>query len=222
MVPGSDLIVMSVSAHPPDDLANDASYIGRALLVNGNRIVVSEQRFQDELHTKGFGEKEGTEYLLKPYEALYLAYVKRLELHDGSKSTTGDKNGQFDFDSLFEVLVRQDKSILTRFLIYRDLRSRGYIAKEGFGFGIDFRVYGRGEFEKKPAKYVVFAINEGTNAKARKFFTMIEQIEKMGKEAIIAVIERRGEIIYYKASRMRFGENHYNTKVRSAGTEIYK
>jgi tRNA-intron endonuclease len=31
----------------------------------------------------------------------------------------------------------------------------------------------------------------------------------MGKEAVVAVIERRGEVIYYKASKMRFTENRY-------------
>jgi tRNA-intron endonuclease len=31
----------------------------------------------------------------------------------------------------------------------------------------------------------------------------------MGKEAVVAVIERRGEVIYYKASKMRFIENRY-------------
>ena len=29
----------------------------------------------------------------------------------------------------------------------------------------------------------------------------------MGKEPIIAVIERRGEIIYYKVNKMNFSEN---------------
>ena len=29
----------------------------------------------------------------------------------------------------------------------------------------------------------------------------------MGKEPIIAVIERRGEIIYYKINKMNFSEN---------------
>jgi tRNA-intron endonuclease len=98
---------------------------------------------------------------------------------------------------------------MTKFLVYRDLRSRGYVAKEGFGFGNDFRVYERGEYEKKPAKYVIFGINEGTNITARSFSQAIEQIEKMGKEAVVAVIERRGEVIYYKASKMRFIENKY-------------
>ena len=69
------------------------------------------------------------------------------------------KKDDLDFDSLTELVLKYDKDILTRFLIYRDLRSRGYIAKEGFGFGVDFRVYERGEFEKKPSKYIVFGMN---------------------------------------------------------------
>jgi len=35
----------------------------------------------------------------------------------------------------------------------------------------------------------------------------ITSIEKMGKEAIIAVIERRGEIIYYKIAKKHFNKN---------------
>jgi tRNA-intron endonuclease len=83
------------------------------------------------------------------------------------------------------------------------------VAKEGFGFGNDFRVYERGDYEKKPAKYVIFGINEGTNVSAKEFCESVEQIEKMGKEAVVAVIERRGEVIYYKASRMNFIENRH-------------
>jgi tRNA-intron endonuclease len=95
----------------------------------------------------------------------------------------------------------------TRFLIYRDLRSRGYVAKEGFGFGVDFRVYERGDYGNKPAKYVVFGINEGTEMQVDKLNDAIEQIGHMGKEPVIAVIERRGEVIYYKVSKMRFVNN---------------
>jgi len=35
----------------------------------------------------------------------------------------------------------------------------------------------------------------------------IDDITQMGKEPIIAVIERRGEIIYYKINKMNFFEN---------------
>jgi len=105
------------------------------------------------------------------------------------------------------MLLKDDISIFTKFLIYRDLRSRGYVAKEGFGFGLDFRVYERGEYLKKPAKYVVFGINEGLNIQSRHLYENVNSIEKMGKEGIIAVIERRGEIIYYKTNRKKFETN---------------
>jgi len=192
----------SSSPHPSSPFDDDDfQYIIEAVLAGrGLKILVTETRFQDQLRNKGFGEKEDSEYLLKPYEALYLIHTKRLVLKS--------KKDDLDFDSLIELILKYDKDILTRFLIYRDLRSRGYIAKEGFGFGVDFRVYERGEFEKKPSKYIVFGMNEGVNIKANNFSSAIEQIRKMGKDAVIAVIERRGGIIYYKVSKTLFAENN--------------
>jgi len=201
---GSDLIVMS-SAPAAEPVSNsaasmEATDVVEAQLGSSGLVLVEELRVQDELRTKGFGEREDAIYVLKPYEALYLLHTKRLVL-SGRKDIA--------FDSLFDIMSKHDKNLMSKFLIYRDLRSRGYVAKEGFGFGNDFRVYERGEYEKKPAKYVVFGINEGANVSAKDFFTSVEQIEKMGKEAVIAVIERRGEVIYYKASKMGFLENKY-------------
>src|ERR671916_518466 len=168
-------------------------------LAGSRKIVIDETRFQDELRTKGFGEKENTEFILKPYEALYLFHTKRLKLKN---------RPAIGFNSLFELLLKYNRNIMTEFLVYRDLRSRGYVAKGGFGFGNDFRVYERGDYEKKPAKYVIFGINEGTNISAKDFALAVSQIEKMGKEAVVAVIERRGEVIYYKASTINFANNN--------------
>ncbi len=172
-----------------------------AHMAGNGKIVIVDTRFQDELRTKGFGEKEDDEYILKPYESLYLFHTKRLKLKNKS---------WIDFNSLFELLLKHNKSVMSEFLVYRDLRSRGYVAKEGFGFGNDFRVYERGEYEKKPAKYVVFGIKEGTNTTAKQFASTVGQIQKMGKEAVVAVIERRGEVIYYKAATIRFTDNIIN------------
>jgi tRNA-intron endonuclease len=170
-------------------------------LASNGKIVIDETSFQDELRAKGFGEKENSEFVLKPYEALYLFYTKRLKLKN---------KPAIDFSLFFELQLKHNRNIVTEFLVYRDLRSRGYVAKEGFGFGNDFRVYERGDYEKKPAKYVVFSINEGTNTTAKQFASAVAQIQKMGKEAVVAVIERRGEVIYYKASTIHFKDNNNN------------
>lgn len=170
-----------------------------AYLAGNRKVVVDQTRFQDELRSKGFGEKEDSEFILKPYETLYLFYTNRLKLKN--KPTIG-------FNSLLELLLKHNRNIMSEFLVYRDLRSKGYVAKEGFGFGNDFRVYERGDYEKKPAKYVIFGINEGTNTTAKQFASAVSEIQKMGKEAVIAVIERRGEVIYYKASTINFTKNN--------------
>lgn len=163
------------------------------------KFLVDDEKHRDQLRNRGFGEREDGDYVLKSYEALYLSYTKKL--------TVKDHNKIYGFEDLVKILIKRDKNILTKFMVYRDLRSRGYIPKEGFGFGVDFRVYGRGEYEKKAAKYVIFGISEGTKIKADRLAKTIEQIARMGKDAVVAVIERRGEVIYYKMSRVSFPEN---------------
>ena len=54
---------------------------------------------------------------------------------------------------------------------------------------------------------MVFALTEGKNEKIGQLQKKIEEITKMGKDPIISVIERRGEIIYYKISRINFLKN---------------
>jgi tRNA-intron endonuclease, archaea type len=170
-------------------------------VIHKNGVVLIESvKQQDQLRSKGYGEKIQDMYILESYEALFLLYSKRLVLKK--------KKTIVDFSNFLQTLLKKDLSIFTKFLIFRDLRTRGYIAKEGFGFGNDFRVYERGEYCRKPAKYVIFGINEGISIKANLLYENIRSIEKMGKEAIIAVIERRGEIIYYKVNRKNFTKNN--------------
>jgi tRNA-intron endonuclease, archaea type len=169
-------------------------------IIHKNGVVLIESvKQQDQLRSKGYGEKIQDMYIVESYEALFLLYSRRLVLKK--------KKTIVDFSNFLQMLLKKDLSIFTKFLIFRDLRTRGYIAKEGFGFGNDFRVYERGEYSRKPAKYIIFGINEGISIKANLLYENIRSIEKMGKEAIIAVIERRGEIIYYKVNRKKFTKN---------------
>jgi tRNA-intron endonuclease len=169
-----------------------------AKLISGKTIVINP-KMQNILKERGFGESEKNTLILDSFETLYLLYDGKLELKKINKNIT--------FDELIQKYIRKNDDILIRFLLYRDLRTRGYVVKDGFGFGSDFRVYEHGNFGLKDAKYLIFAFNEGKQQKISNLQTNIEQITKMGKEPIIAVIERRGEIIYYKINKMNFLEN---------------
>jgi tRNA-intron endonuclease len=181
-----------------EDQNSEFQNVIEGVLTKKSLIKIVDTRSQDQLRNKGFGDKEDDDYLLETYEALYLLYLNKLVITNGSID---------NFGSLLKHVLKYDKEIVTRFLVYRDLRSRGYVVKEGFGFGADFRVYERGEYEKKRAKYVVFCINEGINVKVGEVSKHVREIETMGKNAIAAVVERRGEVIYYKLTNMKFKEN---------------
>lgn len=182
-----------------NDNDTEFAFVIEGILNRNGVIVIESVKQQDQLRGKGYGEKIKDTYILESYEALFLLYSKRLVL---KKQKT-----ILDFSNFLQTLLKIDLSIFTKFLIFRDLRTRGYIAKEGFGFGNDFRVYERGEYSRKAAKYVIFGINDGISIKTHQLFENIRSIEKMGKAAIIAVIERRGEIIYYKVNLKSFSQN---------------
>ncbi len=147
------------------------------------------------LESKGFGVKEKGEYYLKDYEVLYLIYNGKLAL---------TKNrAKVGFTDYVNFALKRDENAWTRFLIFRDLRSRGYVVREGFGFPIDFRVYERGDYGTKAAKYIVFGLNEGKTMSVAELKKHVDEMSKMGKEAVIAVVERRGEVIYYKVGKWR-------------------
>ena len=168
----------------------------RAVL-EGEDVRVADRERLGELEESGYGSREGKDLVLRDYEALYLLYANKLDLEDRA----GRKIG---FERLAELAQKKAGDAWTKFAIYRDLRSRGYIVREGFGFGTDLRVYERGDYPKKAAKYVVFALDEGIEKGMAELQQSVREMAKMGKEAIIAVIERRGEVIYYKVSRARF------------------
>ena len=183
---------------PEEDQNSEFQNIIQGILTKKCLIKINDFRSQDQLRNKGYGDKENNNYLLETYEGLYLLHLNKLVI------TNGDV---VHFSDLLKHALRYDKEIVTKFLVYRDLRSRGYVVKEGFGFGTDFRVYERGGYEKKRAKYVVFCVNEGINVKVGELSRHVREIETMGKNAIAAVVERRGEVIYYKLTNMKFNEN---------------
>jgi tRNA-intron endonuclease, archaea type len=163
----------------------------------GKRVVLLRKEDELLLESKGFGIRDGSSFFLLDYEVLYLMFTKKLRLSMDSKTVS--------FEKYVALASKRDKDAWARFLIFRDLRSRGYVVREGFGFPIDFRIYDRGDFGAKAAKYIVFGLNEGKTMSMADLKENIDQMAKMGKEAVVAVVERRGEVIYYKVGKWRPG-----------------
>lgn len=170
-----------------------------------NHVVLASESDADGLESKGFGIKDGENFYLNDYEVLYLMYNDKLALRKMTRKSKKSpaKLHEIKFTDYVSFSLERDENAWTRFLIFRDLRSRGYVVREGFGFPIDFRVYDRGDYGNKAAKYIVFGLNEGRTMTLAELKKHVDEMSTMGKEAVIAVVERRGEVIYYKVAKWR-------------------
>lgn len=159
-----------------------------------NRVKVLNRGSAGELHSKGYGIKGKKGILLSLYEAAYLTEIGWLKVEG--------KDGILNLDEISRLIKKADESGWTKYIVYRDLRSKGYVVRDGFGQGLDFRVYERGTYGEKPAKYVVSVFNEGSKMKLSRVKKLIDLSLKLGKEPILAVVDRRGEVIYYRMFKM--------------------
>ena len=158
-------------------------------------VLVSSPEDIEELSLRGYGVPENEGLILNFYEALFLLGKGIIEI----KNKTG---GKINFQTLLQRFQSVDKNAWVRYLIYRDLRSRGYVAREGFGLGIDFRVYERGEYGKETAKYLIFGIQEGQPVSIEELARSLRYVQSLKKRLVLAVINRRGEVVYYTLSQL--------------------
>lgn len=161
-------------------------------------VIVPAQEDADQLLRGGYGvacEKESGA-VLASYEALYLQSEDRISVVDCESGEA------LDAQSLLERLRALDAEAWTKYLIYRDLRSRGYVVREGVGWGINFRVYERGAYGERAAKYMIQAIVEGAAIPVGKLEEALRLARNNKKELIVAVMDRRGEIVYYSLDQL--------------------
>jgi tRNA-intron endonuclease len=103
---------------------------------------------------------------------------------------------------LLHCYEEQNENAWVNYLIYRDLRSRGYVVREGFGKDIDFRIYERGSYGKDTAPYLILGTQEGKPLPIDDLATALQKCQSQKKELILAVMNRRGEIVYYSVGEM--------------------
>ena len=159
-------------------------------------VLVSSPEDIEELSLRGYGVSENDGLTLTFYEALFLLGKGIIEVKN---EKTG---GKVNFQTLLQRFQSIDKDAWVRYLIYRDIRSRGYVAREGFGLGIDFRVYERGEYGKETAKYMIFGIQEGQPVAIEELARSLRYVQSLKKRLVLAVINRRGEVVYYSLSQL--------------------
>jgi len=176
------------------DSAGGSELKASGLLVEKG-VKIAEKSNVDALSQRGYGTAENDVFTLAFHEALYLLDKEMLEVKD-------ERGEAVDFQSLLRCYEKADENAWVNYLVYRDLRSRGYVVREGFGAGIDFRIYERGAYGKDTASYLIMSTQEGKPVPIEDLTNALQQCQSLKKELILAVMNRRGEIVYYSVSEL--------------------
>jgi len=169
-------------------------------VLKNNAITVSTAENVEELNARGYGTKQDKTLTLTFYEALYLQSKGIVEVKQEKPKKP------LDFQQLLSSYKATDTNAWAKYLIYRDLRSRGYVTREGFGLGTDFRVYERGEYGVATAKYLIYGIQEGKPVSTEDLAQTLRYAHSQKKQLVLAVLNRRGEVVYYSLSKLTLKE----------------
>lgn len=131
-----------------------------------------------------FGERKQGKIVYSPYEAVYLIETGKAKLIKNNKTLS--------LNQAIKSLLR-GKDYQKSYLIFKDLRKKGYIPKAGLKFGADFRVYVKNE---KHARYLLHIVNEKDKIGFKDILTKTRISHSTAKKLLIAIIDSQEDITY--------------------------
>lgn len=152
--------------------------IGKSFYSNKNEAI--------KLANESFlGELKSGKVIYNIYEVLYLLEKKYAQLLKGKKP--------LNFEKLINSLNHNN------YLVFRDLRNKGHIVKEGLKFGSDFRVYEKG---KKPGKdhasYLLLIVDSNKKMDLKDFAAKSRIANTTNKKLLLAIIDSEEDFNYYE------------------------
>ncbi|MFX1481934.1 MAG: tRNA-intron lyase [Promethearchaeota archaeon] len=162
---------------------------------DGKGYVASEN--SDKISQQGFyGNRiDGNRLELEPVELLHLIERKRVVVETPSGVAVGP-------DDLVTELLDNDPELWTKYLVFRDLRSRGYAVRQGFGNGIGFRVYARGDRPGiSSANQLVYVLKEGVPIALSDLDMVTQTAAGSRKKLVFALVDQNGEVNFYRVAQ---------------------
>lgn len=160
---------------------------------DGKNVIIDDGAEASQIYNKGyFGlPQKGGGLQLDIIEAIYLVEAGKLNVRKGRSALGIEKLFRIGNDMLdgFEI----------KYLVYRDMRQRGYVVKAGAD-PLDFRALPRGGAPgKTPSKYWILAISERSLFALDEVVKVVKKVVKVKKTLLLAVVDEESDLTYYKA-----------------------
>ncbi len=158
--------------------------------------VLASSQFAISLHNKGFyGIPEENGLRLNGFEALHLLELGRIEIKNHDLILK-----ERDLVKYFSELI---PNFMNRYLVYKDLRNRGYILNIGQGSSFFFRLYARNSKPKKDgALYYVTPLKEGGSIQLAELEELVKTAKKSKKILLFAMVDAIGDVSYLQVTRL--------------------
>jgi tRNA-intron endonuclease len=162
--------------------------------LDGTSVLVTDERAASTLYNKGsHGVPEsGGGLRLSLMEAAYLVDAGRLAVED-------EQGGTIDLELLVSAGGKADNAFEVRYIVYRDMRERGYLVKPSTTSGVDFEVFPRGGSNKDPSRQWLLAVSERTSFETEPFLDMLHRAEGFEHRVLIGVVDEEGDVTHYIA-----------------------
>jgi tRNA-intron endonuclease, archaea type len=131
---------------------------------------------------------------LDRYEAVYLTEMGRAEV--------GRATGRpVAWPELFRRAVRSDAGFAVRYLVYRDLRQRGYVVR-ATPPPVSFSVLPRGGIlHKTPSRYWVEPLSEREPFDLARLVDLADRSQSAKKALLLALVDEESDLTYYRVRR---------------------
>ncbi len=147
--------------------------------------------------------------VLEPEEILLLMDRKRIEVIN---TTTKRKITSSEIVAHF---TQKNKDFWSHYLVYKDLRNRGYIVRMGTRITAPFRIYSRGgKPGESVSKKVIFPLSEGEYLDLDFLDQLVDQTKIDRKVLLLSVVDRLGDVTYYQASQLELEPNELEYEYR--------
>jgi tRNA-intron endonuclease, archaea type len=156
--------------------------------ISDELVIIKDSNAATLNNKSHYGKMDQDELQLSFLEALLLLEKEKIKVFDNGKKLS------------FEDMIRliRKKGLYNKYLVFRDLRNRGYIVKTGFKYGSEFRLYERG---KSPGNghsdYLVKVETENHQISISDFSSYVRVAHGVKKNLLMAVVDDEQDITYY-------------------------
>ena len=164
-------------------------------ILKESSVIITDQKESSQIYNKGnFGYPlSGGSVELDLIEATFLLETGRLEV---------TRNGErMTFESLFSYSSSASEGFDIRYMVYRDIRQRGFVVKAETG-DMDLSVFPRGKtLSNSRPRYLVKAVSERTAFSIDSFMELASSAASKNKELLFAIVDEEGDMTYYIISK---------------------